>query len=178
MIKKANIPAIIMLVLVASSMSNAALSLVVGDGTTFTDPGDEFTISIGDTIWIGINDSIGEMYMAFISKTLNPEEEGEWTGNSAVYSPPAISTAPGWTYFADSEQWLVDLQDPYSTEIPLPGVGCAVEFRGLSERHVWVELNPSPVGYPEDALLLNIVPEPTTVLLLALGSVALTRRRR
>lgn len=177
MIKKANIPAIIMLVLVASSMANAGLSFVVGDGTDFVDPGDEFTISIGDTIWIGINDSRGEMYMAFISKTLNPEEKGEWTGNSAVYSPPAISTAPGWTYYADSEQWLVDLRDPYSTEIPLPGVGCAVEFRGLSENHVWLDLNPSPI-YSEDTLLLNIVPEPATVLLLALGTLVITGRRR
>ncbi|MHC4112944.1 MAG: PEP-CTERM sorting domain-containing protein [Planctomycetota bacterium] len=178
MIKKAEILTVIILVLGTSSMAHAGLSFAVGDGTNFADPGNEFTISIGDTIWIGINDSLGEMYTALIDKELNLEE-GEWTGNSAVYSPPAISTAPGWTYASDgfTERWRVDLRDPDSTETPLPGVGCAVEFRGLSESYLWLALNPSPSG-SEDVLFLNIVPEPTTGLLLALGSLIVTRRRR
>jgi hypothetical protein len=177
MIKKAEILTVIILVLGTSSMAHAGLSIVVGDGTNFTDPGDEFTISIGETIWIGINDSLGEMYTANFNN-LNLEE-GEWTGNSAVYSPPAISTAPGWIYSSDgyAEWWRVDLRDPDSTEIPLPGVGCAVEFRGLSVGDVWLGLNPGPGGV-EDVLFLNIVPEPATVLLLALGSLIVTRRRR
>ncbi len=178
MIKKANIPAVIILVLVTSSMSNAALSLVVGDGTTFTDPGDEFTISIGDTIWIGINDSMGEMYIATID-SYPYLDSGEWTGNSAVYSPPAISTAPGWTYESDVsvECWIVDLTDSDSTETPLPGVGCSVELRALSVGFFAIDLNLSPLG-SEDDLLVRIVPEPATVLLLALGTLFLTKRTK
>lgn len=174
MIKKANIPAILMLVLVTNSMA-LGLMLVVGDGTTFTDPGDEVNIEVNSTIWIGIYDYIGDMYKATI---LSPSyfTEGEWTGNSAVYSPPAISTAPGWTY--NNGLWGVDLRDPDSTEIPLPGVGCAIEFRALEVGYgPYIYLNMSPAG-PEDELRLNIVPEPTTILLLALGSLALIRRKR
>jgi hypothetical protein len=176
MIKKAIISSVLMFVLGTSSMASG-LMLVVGDGTTFTDPGDEITIDIGDTIWVGIHDSMGEMYIATILSPPN-FEKGEWTGNSTVYSPPAISTAPGWTHGIEpyAEWWSVDLSDPDSTEIPLPGVGCAIEYRALSETNVPIYLNMSPVG-PEDELILHIVPEPTTFLLLALGSLALTRRR-
>ena len=169
----------LILVLGMSSMTNATLSLVVGDGTTFTDPGDDFTIAIGDTIWIGINDSVGTMYLASISNELT--STGEWTGNSAVYSPPAVSTAPGWTYGSNDsrEWWYVDLRDPFSDETPLPGVGCAVEFRGLNagKEGIGILLNLCPGGY-DDVFVLHIVPEPTTVILLALGSLALIRCRR
>ena len=175
MIKKANIPVFLMLVFGMSSMASG-LMLVVGDSTTFTDPGDEVSIDIGDTIWIGIYDSFGEMYKADILSFANLEG---WTGNTAIYSPPAISTAPGWTHeiYGSNEWWFVDLSDPDSTETPLPGVGCALEFRALSGTYFRIYLNMWPGGF-EDELLLNIVPEPTTVLLLALGSLALTRRRK
>jgi hypothetical protein len=175
MIKKAIISAVLMFVLGTSSMASG-LMLVVGDGTTFTDPGDEITIDIGDTIWVGIYDYIGEMYKAHI---LSYAGLDGWTGNTAIYSPPAISTAPGWTHEIDglSEWWYVDLRDPDSTETPLPGVGCAIEFRALSEASSYIYLNLWPGGF-EDEFVLNIVPEPATVLLLALGSLALTRRRK
>jgi len=181
MIKKANIPAVIMLVLVTSSMASGFL-LVVGDGTTFTDPGDEVNIDINTTFWVGIHDFVGEMYKAEIAIYYGIEE-AEWIGNSIVYSPPAISTAPGWTHdflVGSSEWWDVDLYDPDSTETPLPGVGCAIEFRALSEGSFGIFLNEFPPGprYSLDYLLVNVVPEPTTVLLLALGTLALTRRRR
>jgi hypothetical protein len=167
----------LILVLGMVSMANAGLSFVVGDGTTFTDPGDEISIGINNTIWIGIYDSLGEMYKATIL-SFPYLESCEWTGNSAVYSPPAISTAPGWTHIIGStEWWNVDLTDSDSTETPLPGVGCAVELRALSEGFFGIELNMSPLG-PEDELILHIIPEPTTVLLLALGSLALVGRRR
>ena len=165
--KKAEILTILIVVLVTSSMASG-LILVVGDGTTFTDPGDEITIDIGDTIWIGIYDYIGEMYDARILSFASLEG---WTGNAAIYSPPAISTAPGWTHEINgsNEWWDVDLSDPGSTETPLPGVGCETYFP--------IYLNMWPGGF-EDELLLNVVPEPTTVLLLALGGLALTRRRK
>jgi len=189
MIKKAKILSILILVLATSSMTNATISLVVGDGTTFTDPGDDFTIAIDNTFWVGIHDSIGEMYKAKISIGYPmpmgyPIEEAEWTFNAAVYSPPAISTAPGWIFdFGRATMfWHVDLSDPDSTETPLPGVGCAVELRTLSEGSFYIYLlgyapDPDP-GPVLDSLLVNVVPEPTTVLLLALGSLFLTRQRR
>jgi hypothetical protein len=156
----------------------SGLMLVVGDGTTFTDPGDEVNIDINTTFWIGIYDYVGEMYKASI-RTLANIEPAEWTGNTAVYSPPAISTAPGWThgFYVGEEMWGVDLSDPDSTETPLPGVGCAIEFRALCKGDFWIVLNPSPV-LPEDKLIVNIVPEPATVLLFALGALALIGRRR
>lgn len=186
--KKAEILAVLMLVLVTSSMASG-LMLVVGDGTTFTDPGEEVSIDIGDTIWIGIYDDIGEMYKAKISIGYPmpmgyPIEEAEWTFNNAVYSPPAISTAPGWVFEIGrgANLWHVDLSDRYSTETPLPGVGCAVELHTLSEGSFYIYLlgyapEPGP-GPVLDYLLVHVVPEPTTVLLLAFGSLALIRRRR
>ncbi len=189
--KKAEILAILILVSCITSMANAALSLVVGDGTTFTDPGDDFTIAIDTTFWVGIHDSIGEMYKAKISTGYSISypfnyliDEAEWTFNNAVYSPPAISTAPGWVFEVsrDAPGWNVDLSDPDSTEAPLPGVGCAVELLTLSEGSFYVyliEYRSSPVSGPVlDSLLVNVVPEPTTVILFALGSLLLTRRRR
>jgi hypothetical protein len=189
MSKKAEILAFLILVLGTCSMANAALSLVVGDGTTFTDPGDDFTIAIDTTFWVGIHDSIGEMYKAEISTsypipTGSPIEEADWTFNNAVYSPPAISTAPGWVfaYGLGAYFWGVDLSDPDSTEVPLPGVGCAGELLTLSEGSFYIyliEYTPDPgFGPVLDSLLVNVVPEPTTILLLALGSLLLTRRRR
>jgi hypothetical protein len=175
--KKAIISSVLMFVLCTSSMASG-LMLVVGDGTTFTDPGDEITIEINSTIWIGIYDSIGEMYITTIH-SYPYLDSGEWTGNSAVYSPPAISTAPGWTYESDVsvECWIADLTDSDSIETPLPGVGCAVELRALSVGFFAIDLNLSPLG-SEDDLIVNVVPEPTTVLLLSLGALALTRRRK
>ncbi len=178
MIKKANIPAVIMLVLVTSSMASG-LMLVVGDGTNFTNPGDEVNIEVNSTIWIGIYDFVGKMYTATIISPPNLEE-GEWTGNSAVYSPPAISTAPGWTHGINAyeEWWSVDLTDSDSIETPLPGVGCAIEFRAIRVGYdPMIYLNMSPLG-PEDELLLNIIPEPAAVLLLALGTLFLTKRTK
>ena len=177
MVKKAEVLAILILILGTSSIASG-LILVVGDGTTFTDPGDEVSIDVDNTFWIGIHDFIGEMHTSLIMTAANLEEV-EWTGNSIVYSPPAISTAPGWEHGINSasEWWWADLFDPDSTETPLPGVGCAIEFRALSEGNFWINLNVSPGGF-EDMLLVNIVPEPATVLLLALGSLIVTRCRR
>ncbi len=173
----------LMLVLGMASMADATLSLVVGDGTTFVDPGDEIIIGIGETIWIGINDSVGVMYEARISCSMYPfNDEWTWTGNKGVYSPPAISTALGWTYWEDPlfpgyTVWDVDLSDPESTETPLPGVGCAVEFRGLDEGNVEIFLNEAPMG-ADDYFTLHIVPEPATLFLLGLGGLTLLRKRR
>jgi len=190
MIKKAIISAVLMFVLGTSSMASGFI-LVVGDGTTFTDPGDEVSIEVNSTFWVGIHDSIGEMYKAKISTGYSISypfnyliEEAEWTFNAAVYSPPAISTAPGWVFEVSryAPGWNVDLSDPDSTETPLPGVGCAVELRTLSEGSFYIYLTEyasSPVFGPVlDSLLVNVVPEPTAVILLALGGLALVRRRK
>lgn len=176
MIKKAEIPAILILILGTSSMAWGRM-LVVGDGTTFTDPGDEVSIDIDSIFWVGIHDSVGEEYIMFI--TIDDLESVEWTGNSAVYSPPAISTVPGWVYLS-SDRWVVEMYDLDSTENPLPGVGCAIEFHTLSEgSFLIITANPIPGGtLPSDTLLVNVVPEPATVLLLALGSLVLTKRRQ
>jgi hypothetical protein len=174
MIKKADIPAVIILILSTSSVAWGRM-LVVGDGTTFTDPGHEVSIDINTTFWIGIHDFVGEMFQASIG--ISDFEEVEWTGNSAVYSPPAISTTPGWTHI-HIDRWAVDLSDPDSTETPLPGVVCALEFRALSEGNFDVFLNNYPPPYWIGPILsVNIVPEPATFLLLALGSLLLTRHR-
>ena len=163
----------LMLVLGMASMANATLSLVVGDGTTFTDPGEEFTIDIGDTIWIGVNDSVGEDYYAQIA---NPHTNiGEWTGNTAVYSPPAYPIDPtpeGWEYNSNQsgEWWYVYLQNVQ------PGVGGAVEFRGLSEGDVGMFLNLGPVSL-DDKFTLHIVPAPATLFLLGFGGLTLLRKK-
>ena len=157
----------LMLVLGMASIAKATLSLVVGNGTTFTDAGSEITIGISDTIWIGINDSVGVMYEASISQ-YGFSGFGEWTGNSAVYSPPAISTGPGWRE-VNEHLWHVRLFDLSATETPLPGVGCALEFRGLGEGDVKVYLNENILGSDDD-FTLYVVPEPATLFLFSLGA--------
>ncbi len=148
----------LILILFMVCAADARLSLVVGDGETFFDPSDELTINIGETIWIGVHDSVGEMYIARIDHS--PTTIGEWTGNSIVYSPPVVSTAPGWSY---EGWWRGNFFDEGSTEIPLPGVGGAVEFRGLEcgigfeNGNIRVYLNPGTRG-ADDYLTINVTP--------------------
>ena len=163
----------LILVLGMASVADATLSLVVGDGTTFTDPGEEFTIDIGDTIWIGVNDSVAEQYYADISNSHT--NFGEWTGNTAVYSPPAYAIDPtpeGWEYGSNmyQEWWHVHLMNEQ------PGVAGAVEFRGLTQGDVRMLLNLAPVGLDDD-FTLHVVPGPATLLLFALGALALRKRK-
>ncbi|MFC1676786.1 PEP-CTERM sorting domain-containing protein [Planctomycetota bacterium] len=168
----------LILILVMACAAEAALSFVVGDGTTFIDPGDEFTIDIGETIWIGVHDDVGEMYLAEITNDLTTI--GEWTGNSIVYSPPTVSTVPGWSYLENQffvEWWYGGFIDEDSTETPLPGIGGAVEFRGLTEGEVWFCLNLTP-GTIDDELLLHVTPEPASILLVGFGLVGLIRSRK
>ncbi len=167
----------LILILVMACAANAALSFVVGDGTTFIDPGDEFTIDIGETIWIGVHDNVGEMYFADIVNSLTTI--GEWTGNAAIYSPPIISTASDWSHGGNQsmEWWYGDFIDEDSIETPLPGVGGAVEFRGLTEGSVQFFLNISPMSI-DDIFLLNVTPEPATVLLMGFGLMGLIRSRK
>ena len=147
----------LLLVLGMASMSEAALTLVVGDGTTFADPGTEIIMNINDTIWIGINDDIGVRYSAALSQ-YGSNGLGEWTGNSAVYSPPAISNAIGWREW-NEHWWDVFLFHRDAVETPLPGVGCALEFRALSEGEVRVDLNPNPLR-SDDEFTIYVIPEP------------------
>ena len=158
------------------STANATLSLVVGDGTTFIDAGNEVTIDIGETVWIGINDDIGVMYRADIGNAVSPL--GEWTGNNTVYSPPAISTGLGCIYNTNGlrEYWYIHLEDLDTTEIPLPGVGAAAEFHGLAAGDIHIALNPGPSGF-DDYFMLHIIPEPATIAFLTFGGLILRLKR-
>ncbi|MFC1676784.1 PEP-CTERM sorting domain-containing protein, partial [Planctomycetota bacterium] len=122
-----------------------------------------------ETIWIGVHDDVGEIYLAEITNDLTTV--GEWTGNTVIYSPPIIS-ATGWSYYYKEthEIWSGHFfgEDP--------GIGGAVEFRGLTGGEVCFGLNLAPVAL-DDVFTLNVTPEPATVLLLSLGSLALLKYR-
>ncbi len=177
--KKLSVLTITILLCVIPVANATPVSLVVGDGTTFTDPGDEVTIGIGDTIWVGVYDSIGIVYSANISNNISTF--GEWSGNNAVYSPPVASDVPIWWYGTNgpgsAEYWYVDFDDPLATNTPLPGVGGAVEFRGLDVGDIRIRLNANIDG-EDDIFTLHIIPEPATIFLFGLGAIILRRKSK
>jgi hypothetical protein len=117
-----------LIVLLLSSMANAALSLVVGG----VDVGSEIIISTSDTIWIGVyDDTGGTMFNAAVVINDDPSSlaNGSWTGGNNYYTPPAISG--GYNYYYGylsgyGDMWYLVNSEP-STNVP--GIGLQADYK-------------------------------------------------
>ena len=180
---------IVMLVLGIATAANATLSLVVDLGGGYEDlESSDVVLEPTDYIWIGVYSDVQGVagapgqynaYVAIPGDGAGNPAPGSWTGNIAVYSPPAIAAAYavpyGYTFGAD---WVSGVNaDGVPTNYSDIGVGFGYEFHCDGEGPVLIELHDGTMGNVVDTLIIHQIPEPATIALLGLGGLLLRRRK-
>jgi hypothetical protein len=162
----------------------------------WTDPGTEVTLYPSDTLWIGVYNSIagmaGKTQQGLIDLGIGQPAVGladtKWTGSWKMYVPPLVPDCPAneYDYISDYngdgslyvEVWYLTLTN--GKPAAFNGIGV------LDTKQLHCEHGPSidtvymfdgSTGAILDTLIINQVPEPTTIALLGLGGLLLRRRK-
>ena len=159
---------IIMLVLGITSAVNAAILL---DGPT--------TINKGDTVAIGINNTDGGDYLAYLS--FGYVSEGGFVLSNPRYlypDPPIIIPPFPPEPIGDYYEFEVTLAQPQGPSTP--GIQFQVDLTCLKAGvDVFVDMwDAADLSAPADSMIIHQVPEPITLALLGLGGLFLLRRRK
>ena len=182
---------VLMLVLGLATAANASLSLVVdlGQGAGYEEYQDsDIVLQPTDYIWIGIYSNVQGVegapgqynaYVAIPGDGAGNPAPGSWTGNIAVYSPPAIAAAYAVPYgYTFGASWVSGINsDGVPTNYADIGVGFGYEFHCDGVGPVLIELHDGNMGNIVDTLLIHQIPEPMTIALLGLGGLLLRRRK-
>jgi len=140
-----------------TSVSNAALTWEC----------DSITLDIGEVMLVNIfaNESIA--YSVHMGN--DPSPIAEITNVIASY-PPTITEAviysPGW--------WVLTMS---TNGVPLSS-HWEVQILGAAEGIYWLNSDYHEDAGPNDILTINVIPEPMTVCMLALGGLLFLRKRR
>ncbi|MFA5291397.1 MAG: PEP-CTERM sorting domain-containing protein [Phycisphaerae bacterium] len=168
---------VLLAILALANLASAAISLQTSaSGTDFSDPGAAIDLMPSDTIWIGIYQDIqlNANTMIFITAPA----PGSWTGQSVVFTPPALSGVPGWTYYGVIEgmdAWNGDFGLP-GTEQGGPGLFGAVQFHCDAPGDVFITLTDENLNQM-DTLVIHQIPEPATMVLLGLGGLFFRKKK-
>lgn len=179
----------LMLVLGMASMANAALTIMAspdGQPGTFVEViSSEILLAPTETIWLAVEETeaLPGGYAAWLGIPEDQMAKGEWTGNNALFSPPAQGDATWYTYAGGTPYYGFSYWTLTNTiagvDLNTPGIAGAVEFHCL-------DLGPVDITYGYDGpltpghqiLTIHQIPEPMTMALLGLGGLGLIRRRR
>ena len=156
-----------MLVLGIASSANAAIEL---DGPT--------VMPLGDTVSIGINNTDGGDYLAYMNVS-RLSEGGFSMSNPQLTALAGDISKIGAPYeYADGKEIEVTLAQ--SEGASTPGVQFTWDLTCLSvTADVWVELwDAADLSAPVDTLTIYQIPEPMTLALLSLGGLLALRRRK
>ena len=120
------------------------------------------TVNIGQTFTLLVNatDASSEMYLWLLGENVNLDITGTVTGATDTFSAGAGGNSPFLGLFK------VD----FEADNPSDTLTLTIEKTGI--------LGGTNSRFGVQALALSVVPEPTTLALLALGGVALLRRRK
>ena len=177
---------VLIMVLGIASVANASLMLTVnsapGQGG---DAGEEITLEVCETIWIGVED-IGianpghfDCYVNILEDGGVDETQGEWVGGNNFYSPPGLASGSNtyMGYIATyGDIWKV-VNSEASTTVSGPGLTADFEFHCTGEGDVVVDIWDMQLGVI-DTLTIHQIPEPATIALLGLGGLLLRRRKK
>ena len=173
---------VLLAILALANMASATISLrtsTTSISTNFTDPGAAMNLNTGSNLWIGINQDEVHNFVAYVVMTV--PAKGNWTGQSAVYIPPALTGVEGWTYYGTGVDPSMDIWGGNFSLPGLdqggPGVFGAVQFHCQSIGDVSFQLLDENQNLVDSMTIHQVVPEPATMLLLSLGGLFFRKRK-
>jgi hypothetical protein len=158
---------VLMLVLGMTSLASAAISL---DGPT--------SITVGDTVKIGIDNLDGGDYLAYVNVSLI-SEAGFSMSAPALTSLAGNQSSVGAPYvYGDGSEIEITLAD--TVGVTTPGVQFTWDLTCLAQDVTVTVLlwDAADLSAPVDVLTIAQVPEPMTIALLGFGGLFLLRHRK
>lgn len=163
---------VLMLVLGMASLANASLVLTINGGLGAT-------VNVGDTVTLAL-DSTTTDAMAYIDVllgggtfTLSEPVAGAALGDMGSVSRVAGTTELGYEEIFAQQAWAPTASNPVSGRI------VTVSLVATGEGQIALQLWDNAIGYSEPAQtgIINVIPEPATMLILGLGGLLLRRKK-